>query len=95
MSTFVNETERIANSVCWRKGDRRLENGVTTFHKTSNRLNDVERDVLRHHRESTATGNGFGHAPASNSCHIGNNHGNSGTHEIGCSEIYVEPAGDI
>jgi len=45
--------------------------------------------------ETATTGNGFGHAPSSNSCHIGNNHGNGGTHEIGCSEIYIESAGDI
>ena len=47
MCSFVNQAEGFTHCVCRGKSDGRLINWVTGLHEVDNRLNDVERYILR------------------------------------------------
>ena len=90
MCSFVNQTEGFTHCVCRGKSNGRLINRVTGLHEIDNRLNDVERYILRKNYEPTASRHSFGHSASSDGSHVGDNEWNGRADVVGRRQINIE-----
>jgi hypothetical protein len=66
----VDQPERVADGVVGAERDRRVEQGVSGLHVVDHGLDDVERDVLRQHRQPTASRDRLGHPSTGDRRHV-------------------------
>ena len=81
---LINEAECFANRSISRHSDGCFIDGVTRLDESNNVFYNIKWNVLRQYNKASATRHGFGHAPARNSCHVGNDYRNGGA-QIVCS----------
>lgn len=74
VSTLVDEVQRITNRVARRQRDRSLKQWMPSLDPRHHRLDHVDGDVLREHRQSAAPCDHFGHPTTRHCGHIGDHH---------------------
>jgi len=88
---FVDQCERVAGGRVPFEGDRGVVDGVPGLDPPDDLTDDVQRDVLRDHRDPTAAGDGLGHPPARDRGHVGHDERDGGAGAVGRGEVDVEP----